>query len=103
MVKIEANKKPTPAWLWFMAGLLSCALPVAAFSAWQYAQEQKAHALALVQQPASTLPSTPDYTAIRNARIVLGEQELQSMEGALIGHYQTRLEQLKNTSPFYLY
>ncbi|QZN97200.1 VasL domain-containing protein [Symbiopectobacterium purcellii] len=103
VVKIEAHKKPKPAWLWFMAGALSCALPVAAFSAWHYVQEQKAHALALVQQPASTLPSAPDHTAIRNARIVLGEQELQSMEGALIGHYQTRLDQLKNTSPLYLY
>ncbi|MCW2473239.1 MULTISPECIES: VasL domain-containing protein [unclassified Symbiopectobacterium] len=103
VLKIETHKKPTPAWLWFAAGVLSCALPVAAFSVWQYVQEQKAQALALVQQSASALPSAPDYNAIRSVRIALGEQKLQSMEGTLIGHYQTQLEQVKNTSPLYLY
>lgn len=103
VLKIEAHKKPKPAWFWFVAGLVTCALPVAAFSAWQHWQDQKAHALALVQQSASALPSAPDYNAIRSVRIALGEQKLQSMEGELINHYQAQLEQVKNVSPLYLY
>lgn len=103
VVKIEARKKPKPAWFWFVSGLLSCALPVAVFSAWQYSQEKQTYALELVKHSASALPSAPDYNAIRSARIALGEQKLQSMEGVLINHYQTQLDQVKNTSPLYLY
>lgn len=103
VLKIEAHKKSKPAWFWFAAGLLTCALPVASFAVWQHGQVQKAQALALVQQSTSALPSAPDYNAIRRVRIALGEQKLQSMEGALINHYQTQLEQVKNASPLYLY
>ncbi|MEE3652923.1 MULTISPECIES: VasL domain-containing protein [unclassified Brenneria] len=103
VLKIEAHRKQKPAWLWFAAGLLSCALPVAAFTGWQYWQQQKTAALALLQQPAYALPAAPDHNDIRRVRIVLGEQRLQGMEGELINRYQTQLDQVKNASPFYLY
>ncbi|AFI89094.1 hypothetical protein EXT68_19715 [Pectobacterium parmentieri] len=103
VLKIEAHKKQKPAWFWFVSGLLTCALPVAAITGWQYWQEQKADALALLQQPAYALPTAPDHNDIRRVRIVLGEQKLQGMEGELINRYQAQLEQVKNASPFYLY
>lgn len=103
VLKIEAHKKQKPAWLWFVSGLLTCALPVAAMTGWQYWQDQKADALALLQQPAYALPAAPDHNDIRRVRIVLGEQKLQGMEGELINRYQAQLEQVKNASPFYLY
>ncbi|MEH2922780.1 VasL domain-containing protein [Samsonia erythrinae] len=103
VLKIEAHKKQKPAWFWFVAGLLTCALPVAAVTGWQYWQGQKADALALLQQPTYTLPTAPDHNDIRQVRIALGEQTLQGMEGELINRYQAQLEQVKNVSPFYLY
>ncbi|MBX9444828.1 VasL domain-containing protein [Dickeya chrysanthemi] len=103
VLKIEAHRKPRPGWFWFACGVLTCALPVAAITGWQYWQEQKAEALALLQQPAYTLPAAPDHNDIRRVRIVLGEQKLQSMEGELTNRYQAQLEQVKNASSFYLY
>ncbi|NPE50568.1 hypothetical protein E0I03_05135 [Dickeya dadantii] len=103
VLKIEAHRKQKPAWFWFVCGVLTCALPVAAVSGWQYWQDQKTEALALLQQPAYALPAAPDHNDIRRVRIVLGEQKLQGMEGELINRYQAQLEQVKNASPFYLF
>ncbi|MCL2891584.1 VasL domain-containing protein [Brenneria tiliae] len=103
VLKIETHRKQKPAWFWFVCGLLSCALPVAAIAGWQYWQQQKTAALALLQQPAYALPTAADHNDIRRVRIVLGEQQLQGMEGELINRYQAQLEQVKNASPFFLY
>ncbi|MCV9878094.1 VasL domain-containing protein [Brenneria izbisi] len=103
VLKIEAHRKQKPAWFWFVAGLLSCALPVVAVAGWLHWQKQKMQALALLQPSAYVLPTAPDHNDIRQVRIVLGEQTLQGMEGELINRYQTQLTQIKNASPFYLY
>ncbi|MFC3395163.1 VasL domain-containing protein [Brenneria rubrifaciens] len=103
VLKIEAHRKQKPAWFWFAAGLLSCALPVAAIAGWQYWQQQKLAALALLQQPVHVLPTAPNHNDIRRARIALGEQTLQSMEGELFNRYQARLAQISTAPPFYLY
>ncbi|PWC13584.1 hypothetical protein B4923_06445 [Brenneria roseae subsp. americana] len=103
VLKIEAHRKQKPAWFWFVSGLLTCALPVAAVAGWQYWQGQETQAQALLQQPAYALPSAPDHNDIRRVRIALGEQKLQGMESELINRYQAQLEQVTNASPFYLY
>lgn len=99
VLKIEQHRKQRPAWFWFGCGLLSCALPVAAWFGWQYQQEAKLLAAQRLQQPATALPQALSYDDIRQARIVLGEQTLQGMESELVARYQSQLTRLEEASP----
>ena len=99
VLKIEQHRKQRPAWFWFGCGLLSCALPVAAWFGWQHQQEAKVLAAQRLQQPAAELPRVLSYDDIRQARIVLGEQALQGMESELVARYQSQLARLEQASP----
>ncbi|KUE81865.1 VasL domain-containing protein [Aeromonas schubertii] len=102
VLKIEAHKKPKPAWFWFACGLLTCAIPVAAGWGWQQQRQATEQAVALLQQPAGLLPKAPAYEEIRRVRIAVGEQALQGMEVDLVSDYQRQLERVEQASPLAL-
>lgn len=107
VLKIEAHKKAKPAWFWFAAGLLACALPVAAFSGWSHwdsAQIARTRdAISLLEQPARALPGALNANQLREVRIALGEQTLHEMEPQVTNDYQAQLARVQQTSPLWLY
>ncbi|RLM21876.1 hypothetical protein BIY29_13130 [Brenneria alni] len=107
VLKIEAHRKQRPAWFWFVCGLLSCALPVAAVSGWNHWRTQELsgrnEAVALLNKPVDTLPAALSFDELRKVRIGLGEQTLREMESDVIARYQAQLYRVQQASPTYFY
>ncbi|HAT1682914.1 TPA: hypothetical protein I8Y21_003624 [Klebsiella oxytoca] len=107
VLKIETHRKNRPAWFWFAAGLLTCALPVAIFSCWYLranAREARIHgAISALEQPARALSGVPDASQLRDIRGILGEQRLHDMESQVTSDYQAQLARIQQLSPLWLY
>ncbi|AIQ99820.1 hypothetical protein LG71_07900 [Pluralibacter gergoviae] len=106
VLKIEQHKKAKPAGFWFTAGILTCALPVAAYYGWMRwnteAITERNTAAALLKTPVSALPEALTNAQLRDIRIALGEKKLREMEPEVTSTYQGQLMRIQQASPFWL-
>lgn len=107
VLKIETQKKVKPAWFWFTAGILTCALPVALYYGWMRWNAdsivQQSTAVSLLKTPVSRLPGALSISQLRDIRVALGELKLREMEPEVTNAYQGQLVRIQQASPFWLY